>query len=265
MALPIGLETDLRQILRNFRAANRIMAIPGGTGKALEAWLLMNLAEAARQMRSWRVTLRNGDGSPLAPGAPFRFPAGQSGIRASNPAGPGFVLLEHTSHPDRRVELHGGLKWKGRSGATHECDVSALPASIAVALRSNGGGTPRGLPIAAFECKDKTVAGTVDEMRQTLARLFDLALITQPRSGWSCRMWEAKTNTCWGRRSSKYVSLFATGAFGIVRVGAFHSGANYLGQHYSICRFGSVYDPSKNTIEAITDVFRSALAALHTY
>jgi hypothetical protein len=211
MALPPNLQRELRQVLQNFRAANGITAVAGGTGKALEAWVLMKLAETARMMPSWRVRLRNGDGSPVMPSTPFLFPAGQSDIRPSNPTGPGFVLLEHLKYSDRILELHGGLKRKGRSGATHECDVSAVPAVIARALRSNGGGTPRGLPIAAFECKDKTSKGTADEMRQTLARLFDLALVTQPQPGWSCRMWEARTNAQWGRRSFKYVSFFAMG------------------------------------------------------
>jgi hypothetical protein len=225
----------------------------------------MKLAQTAQTMPSWQVTLRNGDGSALIPGAPFRFSAGQSGICPSNLAGPGFVLLEHHSASDRRVELHCGLKWKGRSGASHECDVSTVPASIATALRSNGGGSPRGLPIAAFECKDKTTKGTADEMRQTLARLFDLALVTQPQPGWSCRMWEGRTNSRWGRRSSKYVSFFAMGLFGIVRVGAFQSGADQIGQHYCIRRYGSVYDPSISTIGAIASSFRTTLAALGTY
>jgi hypothetical protein len=201
----------------------------------------------------------------LVPGTPFKFPAGQSGIGSSSPAGPGFVLLEHQTYPDRHLELHGGLKWRGRSGATHECDVSVLPACIATALRTNGGGTPQGLPVAAFECKDKTPAGTADEMRQTLARLFDLALVTRPQYGWACRIWEAKTLTHWGRRSSKYVSFFAMGGFGIVRVGPFHPGADRLGQHYSIRRFGNVYDRSKNTIGAISSAFRTTLAELGSY
>lgn len=265
MALPSDLESDLRRVLRNFRADNSIAAVPGGLGKALEAWLLMKLAENARTTPSWQVTLRAGDGSALVPGASFQFPAGQSGIRPPNPAGPGFVLLEHTTHPDRCVELHGGLKWKGRSGATHECDISAVPASIATALRSNGGGIPGGLPISAFECKDKTSMGTADEMRQTLARLFDLAPVTQPQPSSPCRIWEGRTNTRWGRRSSKYVSFFARGSFGIVRAGAFHSGADRLGQHYSIRRFGSIYDRSKDTIGAVTRAFRTTLATLDTY
>jgi len=102
-------------------------------------------------------------------------------------------------------------------------------------------------------------------MRQTLARLFDLALVTRPQHGSACRIWEAKTLAHWGRRSSKYVSFFAMGGFGIVRVGPFHPGADRLGHHYSIRRFGGVYDPTKNTIGAISSLFRNTLAELGTY
>ncbi len=264
MVLPIVLQRELRRALRTLRAANGITAVPGGSGKALEAWLLMKLAQTASALPNWNVTLRQGDGTPLPPGNPFLFSASQSGIRPPNPNEPGFVLLSNINHADQSLELHGGLKWQGRSGATHECDVSVVPAMIALALRSNGGGMPEGLPIAAFECKDKTTAGTADEMRQTLARLYDLALVTQPIVG-PCRIWERRTNRFWGRRSSKYVSFFTMGSFGIVRAGHFHLGARHLGHHYSIGRFGNVYGPSSMTTNNITTAFSAMLNNLPDY
>ncbi len=264
MALSPALESELRLALQAFRAANGITAIPGGSGKALEAWLLMKLAQTANALPTWGVTLRQGDGTLLPPGNPFLFSAGQSGIRPSSQNGPGFILLSNTKDANQRLELHGSLVWRGRSFATHECDVSVLPHKIASALRRNGGGLPEGLPIAAFECKDKTMAGTADEMRQTLARLFDLALVTQPPVG-PYRIWERQTNTFWGRRSSKYVSLFAMGSFGVVRAGGFHRGASRLGKHYSIGRFGNVYDPSNAAVNNITASFREMLKNLSNY
>lgn len=264
MTMPIRLQLELRRILRAFRATNGITAVPGGAGKALEAWLLMKLAEAAQTLPAWNVTLRQGDGSSLPLGSPLLFPAGQSGIRPPTPGGPGFILLTNRDHADQRLELHGGLKWKGRSGATHECDVSVLPESIALALRRNQGGFPEGLPIAAFECKDKTTMGIVDEVRETLARLFDLALVTQPPPG-PCRIWERRTNSFWGRKSSKYVSFFALGFFGIVRVGRFQLGADTLGRHYSIGRFDNVYGVLNTTISDVTDNFKATLRALGNY
>lgn len=218
MALPPAVETDLRTILRNFRAASGPPSVPGGTGKALEAWLLMKLAEAATEMPDWSATLCQGDGSPLPSGAPFLLPDQRSRIPASNPAAPGFVLLEHYRDTNLRFELRGSLQWRGRSGALHECDISLIPAAIAEVIRASGGGYPHGLPIAAIECKDKTTSGTLDETRQTLARLFDLALVTRPPQGWSCRIFETNTSTQWGRSSSTCRSsrVVCSGSLGLV-------------------------------------------------
>jgi hypothetical protein len=261
MALPPALVSELRATLAAFRAAHGAVAVPGGAGKALEAWLLMKLADTARRTTNWLVTLRAGDGSQLASGADFRLPDQPSPIASSSSSAPCFVLLEHHQYDDRRLELHGGLQWMGRSGARHECDISVIPASIGEALRNSGGGYPCGLPIAAIECKDKTSPGTPDEMRQTLARLFDLALVTQPTVG-PCRIYEGNTLETWGHRSSKYVAHFASGAFGIARAGNFQLSARRLGEHYHIGRFSAIYDPSSHSVSTLLSRFRKVLATI---
>jgi hypothetical protein len=177
-------------MLRDYRAAHVRAVVPSGEGKALEAWVLMKLAEAVRNVPTWRVTLRRGDGSLLPPGATFDLPSQRSCIQGSSPTAPGYILFEHLTVPDRRLELRGSVQWMGRSGAKHEIDVSLLPAAIGEALRDNGGGYPHGLPIAAIECKDKGGVGPLDETRQTLARMYDLVLVTQPIPNWSCRVFE---------------------------------------------------------------------------
>ncbi|MFZ4689437.1 MAG: hypothetical protein ACOYLS_09380, partial [Polymorphobacter sp.] len=237
-----------------------------GQGKALEAWVLMKLATTvSRSMAtSWQVTLRRGDGSLLPPGATFDLPAQRSRIQPSSLTAPGFVLLQHRIYSDRRVELHGSLQWKGRSNAKHEIDVSVLPAQIAEAIRNNGGGYPRGLPIVAVECKDKGGFGPLDETRQTLARMYDLALVTQPVSGWSCRIYETATHTTWGQKSSKYLSFFAKGTFAIVRAGKFQSGAATLASHYSIGHLSDIY-AGTSAIAALEASFRRTLASLDSF
>jgi len=237
----------------------------GGTGKALEAWLLMKLAEAATEMPDWSATLCQGDGSPLPSGAPFLLPDQRSRIPASNPAAPGFVLLEHYRDTNLRFELRGSLQWRGRSGALHECDISLIPAAIAEVIRASGGGYPHGLPIAAIECKDKTTSGTLDETRQTLARLFDLALVTRPPQGWSCRIFESNTNTQWGRSSSKYVSLFERGTFGIARVGGFQAGSQTLANHYSISPYNAIYDTAGLSIGELQSSFKTMLGMIGSF
>lgn len=243
MALPAPLVADLRQMLRQFGAAYGTGAVPTAAGKALEAWLIMRLAYYAKATGRWHAVLCKGDANPLPAGGTFTLPGYQAGILPANSNGPGFVRIENIAHPSISLELHGGLQWKGRSNATHECDVSLLPSDIASPLRA-AGGHPRGLPIVAFECKDRTITGNPDEMRQTLARMFDLALVTLPYPGWACRMFEATTNRRWGRHLKRYLWFFGTGAFGIVRVGPFSKGAGKLGRHFRIGLHGNVYtDP----------------------
>lgn len=260
MALPSSLENDLRQMLRRFRAAHGAAAVPTAAGKALEAWLIMRLAHRARGSGHWLVTLRRGDASPLPHGGAFELPGHQAGILPADPSGPGFVQLDSIAEPTISLELHGGLQWKGRSGATHECDVSLLPAEIANPLRV-AGGHPRGLPIVAFECKDKAKAGNPDEMRQTLARMFDLTFVTLPYPGWHCRIFQAATHTRWGRHWQRYLWFFGAGAFGIVRAGPFSSGAGRLGRHFHIGLHGNVYSDSR-TIDRIETRFLDTINSI---
>lgn len=202
------------------------MTVPTSAGRALEAWLMISLARAAQASRQWNVTLRQGDGSQLPLRSVFSFPTYQSGILPSNPNGPCFVQLDRIVPGMETIvlELHGSLQWKGRSGATHELDVSLLPQSIAQPLRVRGG-HPRGLPIAGYECKDKPGAASTDEMRQTIARLFDLALVTRPYPAWECRMFAATVpHIRWGQRQTLYRAFFASGAFGVVRAGGIRQG-----------------------------------------
>lgn len=95
MALPANLKANLRRVLRGFGAANSIAAVPGGSGKALEAWIFMRLAMTARATGYWTVSLRRGDGSVLPPGATFEFATSQSGIQPSSASAPCYVLMEH--------------------------------------------------------------------------------------------------------------------------------------------------------------------------
>jgi hypothetical protein len=266
VSLTWAAEMQLRNILRAFRAAHSGAIVPTGEGKALEAWVLMKLASTVLQNMSttWQVTLRRGDGSLLPSGASFDLPAQRSRIQPSSASAPGYVLLEHRIYPERRLELRGSLQWMGRSNAKHEIDVSVLPAQIGEAIRNNGGGYPHGLPVAAIECKDKGGFGPLDETRQTLARMYDLVLVTQPIPGWSCRIFETLTNTRWGEKSSKYISFFAKGTFGIVRAGKFQSGAGTLAAHYSIGHYPDIY-VSTSTVARLESNFRRTLASLANF
>ena len=136
--------------------------------------------------------------------------------------------------------------------------------TVGEAIRNNGGGYPHGLPIAAVECKEKGGNGPLDETRQTLARLYDLALVTQPWSGCWCRIFETRTYIQWGVKSSKYVSFFQKGTFAIVRAGVFQAGAGTLAAHYSIRHLPGVYSNS-TSISSLQSSFRQTLAEVAQY
>ncbi|MBE1528959.1 hypothetical protein GGC65_003415 [Sphingopyxis sp. OAS728] len=262
MPLSALASSQLLDILRNFRAAYAPVFIPANDGKALEAFVMMKLAHHVHQApMPWTISLRQGDGTPLPPGAPFGFPNGKSGIRAASLAAPCFIMLQHQQHSDRRLEMHSSLQWRGRSTAKHEIDVSVIPAVIAESLRGNGGGFPRGLPVAAIECKDKHGVGPLDETRQKLARMFDLVLVTQPGPGWSCRIYASRTQVQWGTRSSTYRAFFRKGTFAIVRAGTFQSGAGVLADHYSVKHCPEIYSLPLSMGKLETS-FRTTLARI---
>lgn len=265
MPLTAAAETELRQMLREFYAAHSGAVVPTGQGKALEAWVLMKLAQTVHEcMPTWAVTLRRGDGSSLPVGASFDLPSQRSKIQQSSPSAASYVLLEHQTFSNLKFELRGSVQWQGRSGAKHEIDVSVVPAEIGEAIRDNGGGYPHGLPIAAIECKDKGGYGPLDETRQTLARMYDLVLVTQPIPGWSCRIFETQTYQQWGRKNSRYISFFQKGTFGIVRAGAFQSGARTLADHYSIGHYPDIYS-NPTAMARLQASFRYTLAAIGNF
>jgi hypothetical protein len=266
MPLSPAAEQELRDMLRAFRAAHAGVVAPTGQGKALEAWVYFKLAHTVQQnmAMSWSVSLRRGDGSPVPSGGTFDLPSQRSRIQPSNPTSPCYILLEHRHQPTWRLELYGSLQWMGRSGAKHEIDVSVVPAEIGEAIRNNGGGYPHGLPIAAVECKDKGGIGSLDETRQTLARIFDLTLVTRPISGSPCRIFETQTNQQWGKWSSRYVAFFAKATLGIVRAGTFQSGARTLATHYHIDHYASVYS-NTSSIRSLQSDFRRTLANIALY
>lgn len=115
------------------------------------------------------------------------------------------------------------------------------------------------MPIVAIECKDKENSGTLDEMRQTLARVFDLALVTPPGASNGCRISGPSNLAAWGSKGSSYRAVFEESLSAIARAGPFSSGAQRLGEHYHIEQSGSVYDPAG---AAILDLERKFLDIL---
>jgi hypothetical protein len=212
----------------------------------------MTLLDAAQRKKNWRVSLRQGDGTPLPAGSLFLFSGGPSGL--SRLAGEAcFAQITRQSGAPLTLELHHGLQHLGRSGARHEWDVALLPQVITNSIRAGNGRYPRGLPFLGVECKDKTKNGDTNEMRQTLARMFDLAHVSQRAFPISKRLMSENCSVGIGRRWPTYVANFSKGYFGIVRIGGFQLGANRLSDHYSINRVGQITTSSvvtRTTLQA---------------
>lgn len=252
---------QLRQVLQNLSAANSIASVPGGPGKALEAWVFMALADAANRIPNWRVTLRQGDGSPLPAGGSFLFCGGPSSLpRVVGDAC--FAQIERVYGAPLLLELHHGLQHVGRSNARHEWDIALLPQQIADHIRLGNGTYPRGLPFLGIECKDKSSSGDANEMRQTLARMFDLAHVSQLRLPNCARLMSETGAFGIGRRWPSYAANFSNGYFGIVRVGGFQLGARQISDYYSIGQVGQINQNTTATLNALASIMTRVLSRI---
>lgn len=150
-----------------------------GMGRLFELFVMTGIAEAL-QSQGWLVSVLRSDGLPLAPGDPFIQRAGKpTGVApaADGKFGQCTILIEN---PDTHAqwELWNGIQFRGRSNALHEFDVSVVPHQLALDLRSLPQTSfPYGRPNVAIECKEVSTAGSPDEMRTLVARLYDVSLI----------------------------------------------------------------------------------------
>lgn len=264
MPLSAKQERQLRAILRRLAAANAISSVPGGAGKALEAWVFSILADAARNVPGWLVSLHQSDGSPLPPGSTFLFSGGPSGIPSV--AGKScFVRLHRPTGVHRTLELHNGVQHLGRSDARHEWDVALLPHEVTQAIRAGNQSYPRGLPILGIECKDKSKSGNTDEMRQTLARMYDLAHVSQNRGLLTSRIMSQDFIVGAGKRWPVYKKNYENGLFGILRAGGFQRGARDLSDYYHVERFGHVTTNTLPTRQKLQSAMKRVLASIDTY
>jgi hypothetical protein len=151
-----------------------------GAGRIFELFIMTGVANRL-QTRGFEVWLQRSDGSRIAPqdsdrrfiqrgGAPAPIPAAADG--PDNASVIGIRRIANGSE----WEIWNGIPFGGRSGATHEIDISIVPRAVGIQLRL-GGGTPFGRPRVAIECKDVGQAGSVDEMRAFIARLYDLTIL----------------------------------------------------------------------------------------
>jgi hypothetical protein len=151
-----------------------------GAGRIFELFIMTGVATRL-QSRGFDVWLQRSDGSRiLSSDSDRRFiqrggsPTGVSQA-AKGPGNASVIGLRKTASGSE-WEIWNGIQFEGRSGATHEIDIAVVPREVGTQLRLTGG-LPFGRPRVAIECKDVGQAGSVDEMRAFIARLYDITVL----------------------------------------------------------------------------------------
>ncbi|MBT0667367.1 hypothetical protein HT136_03180 [Novosphingobium profundi] len=150
-----------------------------GAGRIFELFVMASIARGLRDA-GFSVWLQRSDGTTIRSGdADRRFiqrGGAPTGVPASS-AGPGNAsVIGFRWGRRRKWEIWNGIQFAGRSAATHEIDISIVPSSVGTEIRK-AGGIPVGRPRVAIECKDVGTAGSLDEMRAFIARLYDVTLL----------------------------------------------------------------------------------------
>ena len=151
-----------------------------GAGRIFELFIMTGVATRL-QAQGFDVWLQRSDGSRISPtDSDRRFiqrggtPTGvlPAAMGSQNASVIGLRRLSNGSE----WEIWNGIQFEGRSGATHEIDIAVVPREVGSQLRLTGG-LPFGRPPVAIECKDVGQAGSVDEMRAFVARMYDLTVL----------------------------------------------------------------------------------------
>jgi hypothetical protein len=149
-----------------------------GLGRIFELYVMTGIAERLLNL-SWSVKLQRSDGAPFKVGDPFIQRGGKpTGVAPAihGPSGPSSISIRNPKTMTE-WEIWNGIQFRGRSQALHEFDIAIVPRGLATDLRANTNfDFPFGRPAVAIECKDVQSAGSPDEMRALVARLYDVTL-----------------------------------------------------------------------------------------
>ena len=172
---------DVQAALNSVLSSAATLRRAGGAGRAFELFIMTGIARELKS-RGFDVWLQRSDESRIVPtdrdrdfiqrgGAP-------TGVAGKSQGNQNASVIGFRVRKRPAWEIWNGIQFEGRSGALHEIDLAIVPASVGAALRSqSGGGYPTGRPRVAIECKDVQAAGSIDEMRAFVARLYDLTLL----------------------------------------------------------------------------------------
>lgn len=152
-----------------------------GAGRMFELFVMTGIARKLVD-EGFNVWLQRSDGTPIAPGDPDRRfiqrGGAPTGVMGVNQGPNNASVIGFRGASGQAWEIWNGIQFEGRSGALHEIDLAIVPRDVGETLRAQpSGGIPVGRPRIAIECKDVGAAGSVDEMRAFVARLYDLTLL----------------------------------------------------------------------------------------
>lgn len=241
--------TNVRNNLIAILGATSILNNANGAGRIFELYIMTGIA---REMlnRGFEVWLQRSDGTSISPGDADRKFIQRGGAPSGVPpasVGPNnaSVIVMRRSPNSECWELWNGIQFTGRSGAMHEIDIALVPASVGSAIRATStGGSPFGRPRVAIECKDVQSAGSPDEMRALIARLYDLSLLTGHPLNYAyplLRIYPASPNTHWiYRANSTYREENQCAFSALARKSGFSQGAQDMTAYYEIRAHGGI-------------------------
>jgi hypothetical protein len=172
--------SDVQTALDAVLGSAAILRKANGAGRVFELFIMTGVATRL-QSEGFDVWLQRSDGSRILPNDPTRQFIQRGGAPTGVPsaamgADNASVIGMRRAASGSEWEIWNGIQFEGRSGATHEIDIAVVPREVGTQLRLTGG-LPFGRPRVAIECKDVGQAGSVDEMRAFVARLYDITVL----------------------------------------------------------------------------------------
>lgn len=237
---------EIQKILDDLAGAAVNLTNARGAGRAFELLLMTKIA-IELQRRGYTISLLQSDGAIQLPGSPnitfVQRGGAPTGIGAASLGanGPTSILFQKANHLPE-WEIWNGIQFVGRSGGTHEFDLSVVPKALGDALRVTGG-RPFGHGWISIECKDVTAPGSLDEMRAFLARVYDTTFLEwhAPYLGASSGLKRihplSPTAPGFGSVSKTYRSENTTVYHGLARRTGFSRGTSPMSDYYFIRRF----------------------------
>ena len=172
------MRNEIEAALRQIAGAHVPAQMPKTDGASYEILLMTGLARELHG-RGYAIEFMHADGTTLKTAESFTpHGGGPRHIPKKSAAGAGPMTIIFCKPGQAHWwEIINGIQYEGRSGCAHEIDVTIVPRAITDWVRNNGGGRPFGHAPFSVECKFRVNDGTLDEMRECVARHYDLTIL----------------------------------------------------------------------------------------